>query len=219
MIFSKKRKSPQQNANDLSETPEVFLPSAEDGSAQNISQTLPSIEWKRKRDIRRLIVSVGILLVVGVSLCFLTPYLKDLANHEFFTAPLIVLAFLIPYFWILLGWTLMQIFYVLGIIEINHTKLSKAIHIATLTLIILYTAVMLPSIVELTKCTVLQFQYAQNPEAFLNGFSYSSNFPLLLNEIETIILTLDNKSAVFTALGVILWLCKPDKQSGDNKIK
>jgi hypothetical protein len=38
-----------------------------------------------------LVVSVGILLVVGVSLCFLIPYFKDLANHEFIIAPLIIL--------------------------------------------------------------------------------------------------------------------------------
>jgi len=132
MIFRKKQKSHRRNVNDLSETPEVFLPSDEDVSKQNTSHILQSIEGKRKREIRWLIVFVGILLVVGAFLCFLIPYLKGLASSKFFITPSIILTFLMPYFWILLGWTLMQTFSVFRIVEIHHTKSSKAIYISRL---------------------------------------------------------------------------------------
>ena len=106
----------------------------------------------------------------------------------------------------------MQIFGVLRIVEINHTKLSKAIHIVALVLVLLYTAIMLPYIIESVRPMVLEIQHYMNPDAFPNGLSFTYHIPVFLQGIQQRFISFSNKSVIFTVLGVILWICKPEKR-------
>lgn len=200
MIFRKKQTVYRQN--NVSEAD--ILNKTTDKTVQNA---------KSKYEKRRLAVSIGILLIVGVSISFLIPYVNDLAKRDFVTEPLIIVdIFLLPLFCVLIGKTIMQAFGAFGIVRINQTKVSKAIHITVLTLIVLYTVIMLPFIIESIKCMILEFKFSKNPSDYPNGISYSYNIPLFLQNIEIKILNFDYKPAIFTVLGVILWTCKPNKQ-------
>lgn len=181
---------------------------------EEIIEAPKHIDQKRKRQIKHLIISFGLLLIVGVSLCFLVPYLKTLSGfHQLFTPTMIVKVLIEPLFWVLCGWTLFEVFDVLGIIEIRHSKLSKWIFISALALVLLYLAIMLPFIIESIRSMILELQYSKNPDAYPNGFSYSYQLPVFLQRMERNIFSINNKSVIFTILGVVLRICMPEKQN------
>jgi hypothetical protein len=161
---------------------------------------LPNNAWERKREIKRLLISFGILLIVGVSLCFLIPYAKTARTYFEIIPSFIIEIYLLPLFWVLIGWTIMQVFGVIGIVQTNHTKLSRAIHIVVLSLLLLYVVIMLPFVIESIKA---------------DGFYH---IPLFLQKIEITMLSLKCKSAIFAVLSVILWLCRPEKQKRNHTI-
>lgn len=194
MIFRKKQTDREQNSQIVPEVSDMFSSSVMDGSQQIVGNALKNNTWERKREVKRLLISFGILLIVGVSLCFLIPYAKTARTLFIITPSFIIEIFLLPLFWVLIGWTVMQVFGVLGIVQTNHTRLSRAIHIGVLSLLFLYVVIMFPFVIESIKA---------------DGFY---QIPLFLQKIELIMINIKFKSAIFAILGVILCLCRPDKQ-------
>ena len=165
--------------------------------------------FERKRVIKRFFVSFGILLLYGAFLCYLVPYTKHLSGRTYEIAPIIISQeFLLPLFWILLGWTIMQASSVIGLVGKLQVKAGKTIYIAIVALIVLYVAALLPFFVESVICMVLSSQYLKST----GSFSYSYQIPLAFQELANIIIGFSFKSGIFTALGVIFWLSKPEKR-------
>ena len=184
-----------------------------DDNEQEIIEAPKHIDRKRKRQNEHLIISFGLLLIVGVCLCFMVPYLKELATHHYDSTPLILLSvFVMPFFWLLCGWTLIELCDLLGIVEIKHSKLSNRIFITALALVLLYLAIMLPFIIETVNIMIIEFKFRKNPDAFSNGLSFSSQLPVLLQRIERYLFSIKNQSVIFTILGVVLRLCMPEKK-------
>jgi hypothetical protein len=184
-------------------------------SDQENSGGIPIYAWKRKEEIRRLLISVFILLIVGVFLYFLVPYANNMRLKFEMASSLMLSIFLLPLFWGIIGWTLMQFFATLGIVKSKQTKLSRLIYLAILVLLLLYMMIMIPFIIETLQSTFLSFQYHKHPATYPDGFSYSYQIPVFLQTIESkTLIFLDGKSSVFIVFGVILRICRPDKQRG-----
>ncbi len=174
---------------------------------------LPAPET-RKKDIRQIIIAVCVLLVLGISLYFLSMTANKMKMHFVPELAVLIQIFLLPLFWLVLGWTIMQGLGVLGVAKQNRTKFSKPIHIASLGIVLLYAALMLPFTIETINCLIQSLKYQQNPDLFPSGFQYSYNIPLFLQSIELKVMSLCYKEpAVFIIPSIVFWLTKPKKYS------
>jgi|GEM_PF-3056680 len=169
---------------------------------------------ERKREIMRVLISFGILLIYGALLCYLVPYTKYLADRTYQIAPTFILQeSLLPLFWILLGWTIMQASSVVGLVGKRQSKAGMAIYITAIAFIVLYVAALLPFLIESIKCMVLSNQYLKST----GSFSYTYQIPLLFERLAYGLIGFSYKSGIFTVLGIILWLSKPEKRKGHLK--
>jgi len=190
------------------------------GDGEQDGKPLETAEVERKRERRQLLVSFAILLIIGVSLYFLVPYVKKIASERFIIAPLaLVNLLLIPIFWILFGWTLMQGSQALGLVRRARAKAGRPIHIAILALLLIYALILLPELIVMTKATIMEIQRMRDPSLFPGGISVTSPaIALRLAGIsERIKNFVYNRSAVFSAVGIILWLSKADKRKKRSK--
>lgn len=168
-----------------------------------------AVAFERKREIKRFLISFGILLIYGALLYYLVPYAKHLSVETFEIAPTIILKeFLLPLFWLLLGWTIMKASSVLGLVEKRRAKAGRALYIVVVVLLVLYVAALLPFLIESIKCMALSSQYLKST----GSFSYSYQIPLAFQKLELAMIDFSNKSGVFIAVGVIFWLSKPEKR-------
>lgn len=164
---------------------------------------------ERKREIMRVLVSFGILLIYGTLLCYLVPYTKHLASRIYDITPTIISQeFLLPLFWILLGWNIMQASSVAGLVGKRQSKAGRAIHITIVALIVLYVLALLPYFAESIKCMVLSSRYLKST----GSFSYTYQIPVIFQKLAYGIIAFSSKSGIFTSLGVIFWLSKPEKR-------
>ncbi len=196
------------------------LQTAECGEAQFSSDretdSLKDDVKARKRGLLRLLISFGILLPFSVSLCYLVPYARMLSSRTYQIAPtLIVNDLLMPLFWLLLGWTLMQALNVVGLVDKKQTRLKPVIQIACVVLLLLYIAALLPFSVESIKCMILSLKSIHSS----GEFSYTYGIPMFFQDIAYYIMIFNYKSGVFSALGVIIWVCGPEKQINRRNIK
>jgi len=120
---------------------------------------------------------------------------------------------LLPLFWLVLGWTIMQGMGVLGVVKRVKSKFSKTIYIACLSIVLIYAVLMLPYTIETINCFIQSLKYQQNPALFPDGFHYSYNIPLFLQKIELKLITFCyNRSVIFIIPSIFFWLSKPTKQ-------
>lgn len=168
----------------------------------------------RKKDKKHLIVAVGILLILSISLYFLIPLAAKMRLNFMATEPTVLIQIcLLPLFWLVLGWTIMQGIGVLGVVKRVKSKSSKAIHIACLSIVLIYVSLMLPFTIETINCFIQSLKYQQNPALFPDGFQYSYNIPLFWQNIELKVMNFCyNRSAIFIIPSMIFWLSKPIKQ-------
>lgn len=175
-------------------------------SERKIGDAMLTVEKEKKRQIMLCLISIGTLLILGTFLYFFVPYADDMASCRYILFPSIILNMLIwPFLWFLVGWTMMQSLTIFGIVKINRTKLSNMIHIATISILLLYLLVMLPFLIESIKCMLLFFSHQ-------NEFSYTYQIPDFLQIIAIKLWQVNGKSSVFTLLGVILCVCRLDRQ-------
>lgn len=138
----------------------------------------------RKREVRRFLIAVGILLVLGAALYFLYPVIRTAYQGYVMGPSVLTKVFLLPLIWLVIGWVLVQGSIVLGLIKTEKTKFSRPIHLAMLGIVLLYTAIMLPYGIETIRVMILQLQYQQNPSLYPNGFQFSPHIPAALNSLE-----------------------------------
>lgn len=165
----------------------------------------------QKKEIKRLIVAGSILLILSFPLHFLNKTAHNMMFDYFNSAPMYLLRLLyLPIFWLVLGWTLMQGLGVLKIIKPTKSKYNKALHIAVLVIVLLYCILMLPYFIESIKCTVLSYQYNQNPSLYPNGFSYVYNVPSMLINIEKFLIdVLYKQPIIFIIPAIFFWFSRP----------
>jgi|GEM_PF-1027001 len=173
----------------------------------------------RKKEKKRLMIALGVLLVLGGGLWLLWPIAAQLRETYFMTMPMMLLRLCaLPALWLVLGWTLMQGLAVLGCATPYRAKAAKAIRIVSLLVVLLYVALMLPYIIEAIRFMVLQLRYQQNPALYPDGFHYTFGIPLFLQRIGTAIMSVVYKlPALFFIPGLLFWLGKPTKKIKENQ--
>ena len=171
----------------------------------------PAHQKKEKRHL--LFVIVG-LLILGIFFYFFGPFAAKLEKETFISGPYVLLKlFLLPIFWLVFGWAMMQALGILGLAKPSGARFAKAIHIAALVVVLLYAALMLPFIAETTKCMIQALQYHQNPALFPNGIQYDYNIPLFIQRIEMVLMKVTySQPMLFILPSIILWLTKPFKK-------
>ena len=171
----------------------------------------PAIQKKEKRN---LLFAIGCLLILGSSFYFLSPIVTQMRTLYFITGPSMLLKLcLLPIFWLVFGWATMQALGIWGVARPYKSKFAKAIHVITWIVVLLYAALMLPFLIETTKCMIQALQYHQNPALFPNGISYVYNIPLFLQKIELQLMSVTySKPIIFIIPSVIFWLSKPTRK-------
>ncbi len=171
----------------------------------------PALQKKEKRN---LLFAVGILIILGVSFYFLSPIATKMRATDFISGPwMLIQLCLLPIIWLVFGWAIMQTLGIMGVAKQSESRFSKAIHVASWIVVLLYAALMLPFLIETIKCMIQALQYQQNPALFPDGFHYAYNIPLFLQKIEmTIMNTVFKHSMIFIVPSMIFWLSKPMKK-------
>ncbi|SHI17997.1 Helix-turn-helix [Sporobacter termitidis DSM 10068] len=168
----------------------------------------------RKKDVRRLLIACGLLLVLGLALYFLTPFAARMkSNYYMMTPTLLIGAYLLPLFWLVLGWALMQALGVAGVAKRGRALLSRPLHIAVLIVVLLYAALMLPFFIETVYILSEELRAMKDPSLYPGGLSYSYQTPLFLQRIEMWLLNaVSRQPMIFILPGIIFWLSKPPKR-------
>lgn len=162
---------------------------------------------------KNLAIAIGILFVLGLALYFLTQYAKEALLFYSPEPMLIIKLYLQPLFWLVLGWTLIQLFMgTLGIIKPIGAKYCKTVRIAALSLVFLYTAFMIPYLIKIIDMWILSSQYHQNPLLYPSGFSYNIDFSIL-NNVYRVLIDVANHPVIFIIPGIVFRFCKPVKQA------
>jgi hypothetical protein len=141
----------------------------------------------KKKEKKHLIIAGCILLIISFSLYFVIPFSGDIAKRYYLNQPMmLLLLYLLPIFWLVIGGTIIHGLCMLGIVKPVRLKYGKIIHVATLIIVLVYAALMLPFFIYLISSTVQSFQYIQNPSLYPNGLDSSFSFPDILNNIKAI---------------------------------
>lgn len=189
---------------------EAHVQALEDAPSRKNDEAADS-KQKRKSAKLRLLIAFGILLIFGFSLRCLVPYAKKIHGLTYDLAPSILAnGLLLPIFWSLLGWTIMQASGVFGLVSRKRTRAGGIVRIAVLTMILAYAAVMVPFMIETVHAAILQLRYLQ--AVYPPGFFYAYHLPIFLQSAAAWLLRVSYKPGIFTALGVLLWLSGREKR-------
>ncbi len=171
----------------------------------------PALQKKEKRN---LLFAISCLLVLVIVFFFLRPIAEQMRTLDFITGPSALLQLcLLPLIWLVFGWALMQTLGILGVARPSKSKYAKGIHIASLIVVLLYAALMLPYLIETTKCMIQSLQYHQNPALFPNGIHYAYNIPIFLQKIEMQLMSVTYTHPIlFIIPSIFFWFSKPAKK-------
>lgn len=169
----------------------------------------------QKKEKLHLLFAIGSLLILGISFYFLSPIATQMRTIDFITGPSMLLKLcLLPIIWLVFGWVMMQSLGILGVARPSESRFSKAIHVASWIVVLLYAVLISPFLIETIKCMIQALQYHQDPSLFPNGISYVYNIPLFLQKIEmTIINVVYKQPMLFIIPSVIFWLSKSIKKN------
>jgi len=166
---------------------------------------------QQKKEKLQLLYAIGCLLILSISFYFLSPIATKLRIEYFINEPSTLIQLcLLPLISLVFGWATMQALGILGVARPSVSRFSKAIHVITWIVVLLYAALMLPFLIETIKCMIQALQYHQNPALFPNGISYVYNIPIFLQKIELQLMSVTyTKPIIFIIPSVIFWLSKP----------
>ncbi len=174
-----------------------------------------------KKEIKKLFISAAILLLFGVAVHFLNRYGVKLKVEKFMSeVSMITQTLVVPIFWIVFGWILMQALSVMGVMKPLRFRYQKEIHAVIWGVIGLYFIIMLPYFIYLFLCLFKDIQFHQKPELYPEGFGYNY-MNNLFSQIEIALLGfLYEKTVIFIIPSVLLWITKPPlkKQNGNSLI-
>ncbi len=166
-----------------------------------------------KREKRRLIVACGILLLLGIGWYVMARYAAEAAASFILQPKLLMYLYVLPAFWLVLGWTAPQGLSVLGALKPLRFKFSKTVHIASLAIAVLYFALMLPLSIDLFNSMAQLLQYRHAPSLYPDGYQYTSIIPGFLYRIYLPLINAATKfPALFVVFGALAWLIRPLKQ-------
>ncbi len=175
---------------------------------------LPDPELQKKEKLH-LVYAIGFLLILSIAFYFLRPIANKLRIEYIINEPTTLIQLcLLPLISLVFGWATMQALGIMDVARPSNTKFAKAIHVITLIVVLLYTALMLPFLIENTRYMIKALQYFQNPALHPNGISFVYNIPLFLQKIELQLMSVTySKPIIFIIPSVIFWLTKPIKKS------
>lgn len=168
----------------------------------------------QKKEKRKLLVAIAILLILGISYYLLRPIAEQMRMKDFITGPSMLLQLcLLPIIWLVFGWTMMQTLRILGVARPSKSKFAKAIHLVSWAVVLLYTALMLPLLIEIVKSSLQALEYKQNPSLFPNGLQYANNIPIFFQKIEMQLMSVTyTQPIMFIFPSIIFWLSKPSEK-------
>lgn len=171
-----------------------------------------------KRGVRQLLISCGIALLLGITAYYLTPLTERFKGQMYNLGPVMLMqAYLLPAFWLVLGWAVMQGAGMLGLVRQGRSGLRRPIHIALLVLVLLYALLTLPFIADQLINLAEHFRFRQNPSLYPDGLQYVSHIPdILMNIAWRIVSAVYNSGAVFLLPGILYWLTGPAKPKANN---
>ncbi len=169
----------------------------------------------RKKDRIRLMIFTGALLIVGAGAYFLDHYAVGELQRYYNNAPFMLSRmFFLPLFWFFLGIVVIQCLDFWGIIKPINAKFRKAVRIAALSIVLLYSAIMIPYLISTIDGWIQWSAYMQKAAQLTeSSFSYEWSYPIpVLNEISAILADVVIKQPViFIIPGLIFRLFKPAK--------
>ncbi len=165
-----------------------------------------------KKDKKHLLIAGVILLIFSVFLYFATQF-GVYMGRQFCMTPIYLLQLLLyPIFWLILGWTVLQVLGVLGVVKPLKSKYSKTIHITIISILFLYLLIMLPYFVNTISDTIQSYRYIQNPSLYQDGYSNTYELPGFILMIESPIIDATiQHPIIFVIPSLIFWFTKPTK--------
>ena len=182
-----------------------------DGNSNEMTET--EISRARKREMKRFIISFGLVLILGLALHFMTPIIEKAQTYYMLGPRQIVRLFLLPMLWLVIGWTVAQSAFAFGLVKTVKAKASRPIHIAMLVVILLFIAIMLPYTVDLVKIMAMELRYHGNPSLYPDGIHYLSQIPPFLFRIELALMdTVYSQPALFIIPSMLFRLSQTERR-------
>ncbi len=172
-----------------------------------------------KKEKKRLIISAAALLVFGAALFFLNQYAQNELHAYYNNSPLMLSRMLFqPIFWLWLGWAVIQGLDFWGVIKPIKAKPRKVVRIATLAIVLFYTALMIPFLIGMIDCWIQLSVYRQTAQFYAeSSFSYEWTYPIaLISDVFWPVFDIVLKQPIiFVIPGLVYRLFKPGKQKTD----
>jgi len=171
-----------------------------------------SVPVPQKREIRKLIIWSVITFIMSIIIYNFHKYANISKEQNFNISPILFLQmYMLPVFWMMVGWILMQGLGALRILKPIKAKYSKVIHITILAVVIAYGIIMLPFLVNVIINMIQSYHYHHNPDLFPNGYSYSYSFlcPGFVAKLEYYCMrSIGARPGIFFFTTIIYWFTK-----------
>lgn len=120
----------------------IQIADAIDTDATALIYGLPDSE-ARKREKKRFLITVGVLLILVGFLFLLAPKIEEMKRYYLFLPLFLLQMFYFPILYLLLGWTAIQGLELLGVLKPITSKYNKVIFLAAAAAVVLYFLLML----------------------------------------------------------------------------
>lgn len=163
----------------------------------------------RRKDIRRLIITMIITALLGAFILWFNPLAAELLKYKYLPGPSFFLGLLfIPAFFTLLGSALMQLSGICLNTKRPKFAFSKALYVAIWVLLCLCFINFLPILLE-SAAVSLDFTFGNTLGRLLEPLPRAFNKLGFMKKLYVIVVRFPT---VFTPAGALLWLFEPTKQ-------
>lgn len=169
----------------------------------------PPAKPNQKKEVRKLTIAAGLLLLLGGLAWYLAPIFHRWAGTLYIMEPNMLLhTLLLPLVFLLAGWTVMQSLGVMGVAKPLEQGHARSVCLVLLGLLALYALPTLLFSAETVYCLLQSLHYQNNPALSPDGFCYTYFTPVALVPFCWHSASI---SFLFLLPGALLWLTKPRK--------